>query len=1467
MQKLTLKTVLILGVICFFSISGIFAQTLNKLYIDGKIYFKFKDDKAINYTLNEGVLDIEQVPFLKKAQSKYQITQVKNTFYQTDDAKLHRTFAVQFDNYEMIDAFIAELNARNDIEYAEKCPNFQLHYTPNDADYNADEGNRWHLDAINAEAAWDLEKGDANVVVAVIDNAMWTDHPDLQNKVVDQIDLGDGDNDPTPPTATGTEEMTWSHGTHTSGLVAAESDNGVGVASIGYNVSLMCIKVSRDADGAMAAGFEGITYAADNGADVISMSWGSPQFFQTMQNTIDYAYNKGIVLLASAGNNGNGMSDPNNVNSIMYPAGLNHVVAVGSTDGDDVMSDFSQFGGWIDLCAPGGYQNDGGLIDMLFNNSVYSCAYGSSEYLKMQGTSMSCPIAAGLAGLMLSADPNLTPDKVIQYMKATCVDIDNLQAAERQGKTGAGRINAGAAIQMVIDSINTIYANFIGSATMIAEGGVVDFTDLTDGNPTSWHWTFEGGVPATSTDQDPTNIVYNNAGSFKVTLTVEDATGTSVEIKNDYILVLAPSNSAWIEQVSGFSTQYRGTDYLSIANKDVVWTSAVNGAAMSVEDYYTLDFARTSNGGNTWHTGTITGVPSTYVISSISGLDAQTAWVSFFNNDPNATTDKGGIYKTEDGGQTWEHQSTALFNSSTSFPNMVYFWDENTGWCQGDPDNGYFEMYTTTDGGETWVRVPQGNIPAPQGSGNDIEYGYTGVFEVVGDTIWWGTNKGRILKSVDKGLNWTVTDVSGITDVQDITFNDGNNGMLVQQSYNESTGELDAFHVMYTTDGGTTWAAADSAGMYKSDLDAIPGVPGMFVSVGAQLNNSGSSYTLDFGATWHNIDTAIQYLSTRFVDVNTGWAGGYALSETVGGIYKWNGIMKAVPDTMPVCAGSVLEVYADIKGQLKANNQIIVQLSDKYGSFAQAVNVDTFNIISADTLLVTIPQNTVGGSSYKVRLVSTAPEMISPESKGFITINGAALINAGGVDSICQSEVYVLAPEAENYTSIAWTTTGDGSFTDSIDINTDYTPGTGDIANGFVSLILEANSDCGTVKDTLILYLTNTAYANAGQDQYVCAGESVQLIANGGNTYTWDSDPTLSSTSVQDPIATPTQTTTYYVSVQSSCGTASDSVTVYVYDMPTVSLAANGNTEFCFGEDVELQATSNASIYQWYRDGVLINGAFDATYEASLGGWYKVVSTNANGCSMASDSIEVTVNAVPSANITIDGEAEACDGEIITLEAPTGTGYSYVWYQDGTVISGATSASIDADTTGVYSVTVTNSNGCSDASSAVSLTFHEKPSKPIINASGPNLITPATPGNTCIWYLDGNEITGETNNILQPSQDGDYSVQVVSPEGCVSEMSDTYTFIGINDVRNNNAFVIYPNPATDAVYITFNNSMQINNELQVSVYNTLGKVVVSQNVMVKNNKTRINLNALESGVYFIEFTDGINLFTKKVVIK
>lgn len=514
-------------IFAFICLSGS-AQTFDRDYLDGVIYIKFKDHVELTIPVNEDkTVDLENASFLQTLRQSYNITGVSRPFDLNNDPKLMRTFEINFSGFEQVEEIIAALSSIEELEYIERAALPHIDYKPNDTLYNREYGFanwNWHLDVINAEMAWDITKGDPDIKVAIVDNAVWIDHPDLTNKIVLSVDVTQAGPSNSNPPGTG-DPGDWSHGTHCAGLSGAQTDNVTGVASIGYNVSLIGVKASNNSSPtAITNWLSGISWAASNGADVISMSFGGPGYNQTAQNLINSIYNMGVVLLASSGND--------NSTAPHYPSSYANVISVASTNENDLKSDFSNYGNSIDICAPGGYGSSGpnGLLSTTYEQT--SLGYYASYY----GTSMSTPFAAGLAGLILSVNPDLTPLEVENIMKQTCVNIDTLPGNESYaGLLGAGRIDAYAA---VLNTPFTPVADFMTEITTIMPGTSIQFFDKSAGNPDTWAWEFTGGSPFLSSQKNPV-VLYNTEGVYAVSLTASNNFGQDNELKAGYITVTA----------------------------------------------------------------------------------------------------------------------------------------------------------------------------------------------------------------------------------------------------------------------------------------------------------------------------------------------------------------------------------------------------------------------------------------------------------------------------------------------------------------------------------------------------------------------------------------------------------------------------------------------------------------------------------------------------------------------------------------------------------------------------------------------------------------------------------------------------------------------------------------------------------------------------------------------------------------
>jgi thermitase len=267
-----------------------------------------------------------------------------------------------------ISKIIESYQENSEVEYAEPNYVYRASYTPDDSYFSS---YQYAPQIVGAEQAWDVTQGSSNVKVAIIDTGVDYNHPELVGKVVKGYDFVDDDSDPM--------DLNF-HGTHSAGIAAAITNNHIGIAGIAPNVTILAERVlDASGNGTLDDIANGIIHAADSGAKVISLSLGGPNSAKTLNNAINYATKKGIVVVAAAGNEG--------TSARTYPAYYSNVIAVAATDSNDQLASFSNYGSWVDVAAPG--------------VSIYS-TIPSGGYKYLSGTSMATPLVAGAAGLLAS---------------------------------------------------------------------------------------------------------------------------------------------------------------------------------------------------------------------------------------------------------------------------------------------------------------------------------------------------------------------------------------------------------------------------------------------------------------------------------------------------------------------------------------------------------------------------------------------------------------------------------------------------------------------------------------------------------------------------------------------------------------------------------------------------------------------------------------------------------------------------------------------------------------------------------------------------------------------------------------------------------------------------------------------------------------------------------------------------------
>lgn len=325
-----------------------------------------------------------------------------------------RYVAVDFpDNETARQQFMEAVTRNRPIKYAEENGTYEALYTPDDPRW----GDQYAPQQVNADDAWDTTLGSSSVTVAVVDQGIQYDHPDLDgNMDASESNYGqdfvDDDEDPYPDALQ--DEY---HGTHVGGIAAAETDNGEGIAGISESALLSARALAEDGSGSFSDIADAVEWATDQGADVINMSLGGSSGSSTLKNAVEYAYNNGVFVVAAAGNDGP-CSD-----CVGYPAAYDECVAVSALDENEALASFSSTGTEVEIAAPGA-------------NVLSTTTADRGDYEQLSGTSMATPVVAGVAGLTLDAW-DLSNADLRNHLNATAVDV-GLPSNEQ----GNGRVDA-----------------------------------------------------------------------------------------------------------------------------------------------------------------------------------------------------------------------------------------------------------------------------------------------------------------------------------------------------------------------------------------------------------------------------------------------------------------------------------------------------------------------------------------------------------------------------------------------------------------------------------------------------------------------------------------------------------------------------------------------------------------------------------------------------------------------------------------------------------------------------------------------------------------------------------------------------------------------------------------------------------------------------------------------------------------
>ncbi len=385
----------------YFGNAKIFAQKI----VPNRIIVKFNDE----------LKSVSSLPVKSKLLKNVNVQKVVKLFPDIKSENLKGIYSIRISGNYDLPKLCKNLEKEKSVVWAE--PDYYgklAGFVPNDPRYSE----QWYLNNVGMENAWDLQNGASGILIAVIDNGITLDHPELQNVIwtnpdetangidddgdgfVDDIhgwDFGNGDNDVS-------HDAAFYHGTQVAGIIAAETNNNTGIASIAFGATILPLKVTETSEPAeviMSEGYRAIVFAADKGADVINCSWGNYQYSHLGEEAVNYAITHGSAVIAAAGNDG--------TDEIFYPARYRKVLSVGASVSDDEIWTHSNRGCHLDMLAPG--------------DSILSLSGAPAYYETASGTSLASPVVAGIAALVKAHFPAFSAEQVREQVRVTARNI------------------------------------------------------------------------------------------------------------------------------------------------------------------------------------------------------------------------------------------------------------------------------------------------------------------------------------------------------------------------------------------------------------------------------------------------------------------------------------------------------------------------------------------------------------------------------------------------------------------------------------------------------------------------------------------------------------------------------------------------------------------------------------------------------------------------------------------------------------------------------------------------------------------------------------------------------------------------------------------------------------------------------------------------------------------------------------
>jgi subtilisin family serine protease/PKD repeat protein len=1378
------------------------SQTVYEWYQDGIVVFQKKIGSELNIQSKNKSVDYEKIPFLAELKDKYGIYEVHQLHPNDRDILLKNTYQINFSKKEKVDELIRDIAKNTFIEYAEKKELHKHFLTPNDLGANATNtagtsptNNQWYLHKIRAQLAWDLSIGSSNIIVAVTDDAIRTTHQDLANKLVPGYDAPTGGTNPNP-----CGSNNGNHGTHVSGTVGAETNNGIGVSSIGYNVSVMPVKIGN-CNGSLTHGYEGINWAANNGAHVINMSWGGGGSSTYGSNVCNAAANAGVILVAAAGNDGTSQQ--------FYPAAYTSVIAVASTTPTDAKSSFSQYGTWISISAPG-------------SNIRSTYATSNTAYSSISGTSMASPNVSGLLGLMKSFAPNATRQQLIDCLLSSAT---NISAANPNftNQLGAGRIDAYAALlclqqynvaldasisEIIQPSASICGASFTPSV-VLRNSGANTLTSATitfswNGTPQTFQWTGSLTTGQTATVQLP--IQSGSAGNYTFTATVSSPNGGTDEnpANNSQSTVFTLDPNGQVVNLSIITDCY---------GEEITWNVRNDAGTIIASGG---PYVNNTNGNTNTHSFCLPVGCYTFTISDSYGD-------GMYGSQWGSCSINGNYFMTDELGSTlfsMTAQNADFGNSTThtfcvSAPNIFndagisQIITPSTFVC----DNILTPVVEIRNFGQNTLTSVQIHY---QAGGAPLVYNWTG--SLVQNAAEMVTLSPLTLPAGAQTFSVFTQLPNG--EIDDLASNDAAQTSIIAFTTSQSLPFVETFENNPFTNGN--WAIENPDGEFTWELVTVAGTtPGdkaarMNFYQYAQSNRRDAMISPRLNLNGYSSATmTFEHAYRRFDQTTTDSLIIYASSD---------------------CGQTYTRVFA--RGE------------NGTGSFATATTTNVaFNPANSGEWCM----GTVGANCFSVDLSPFVGQVIQLKFEGFnsgtvgnnlyidnINVDGELIQdvpvpNFTAVNStICEgSTVSFMDQSVANVTAWSWTFPGGTPST-----SNEQNPVVTYTASGVYDVTLEVTNQFGSstlTYDAFIQVNSSPILTISSSNQTICEGNSTSLVASGANSYVW-SENLGTSPSVQ---VSPSITTTYTVTGSNgpNCS-AQESITIQVTAAPDVTILSPSTT-LCLGGSVTLSA-NGADSYNWENN---LGTSSELTVSPTETSTYTVLGTLGN-CS-ANASITLVIEQAPQINVNTNS-VSICQGNSTNLTASGSN--SYTWTPTAG-LNNPISSSVVASPQVTTTYTVSSTNSCGTASESILVTVNLNPTTPVISQSGNSLSISLGAGETAQWFLNGNAIAGATGSSITITSSGNYTVSVTNANTCSATSSIFPAELDVTSVSeiNGQQFIVYPNPATNMLTIS---GSTVNGVNSYKIIDLTGRIITSKTVL-NSEVIMLNVQELASGNYHI----------------